>query len=291
MPAGQKTSSKGSGKGENREKAEAHTALKKTKDELEHKVQERTAELAMTIQALKNEIKEHRQTEIVLRQTEKQLRELSRKILDAQENERKLVAQEIHDSIGGSLAAIKFALEEKLESMGQNPSPEVISLEKIISQVDETIKESRRISAHLRPSLLDDLGLLATISWFCREFEKVHVDLQIEQQLEVEENDIPEVSKVVIYRVLQETMNNVAKHSDATQVRLHLKKIDNRIEFSVTDNGCGFDPEEKFNEPTMISGLGLAGMRDRTILCDGDFVINSKKGKGTNVRISLPCGA
>jgi len=289
MPAGQKTSSKGSGKGENREKAEAHTALKKTKDELEHKVQERTAELAMTIQALKNEIKEHRQTEIVLRQTEKQLRELSRKILDAQENERKLIAQEIHDSIGGSLAAIKFALEEKLESMGQNPSPEVISLEKIISQVDETIKESRRISAHLRPSLLDDLGLLATISWFCREFEKLYPDLSIEQKLDVTEGQIPEILKVVVYRVLQEAMNNVTKHSDATQVCVHLRKIDNRIEFSVADNGCGFDPDEKFTESTVNSGIGLSSMRDRTMLCDGNLEIDSKKSKGTTVRISLPC--
>ena len=291
MPAGQKTSTKGSGEEDNPKKTIAHAALKKSKDELERKVQERTAELVITIQALKNEIEGHRQTEVALRQSEGQLRELSRKILDAQENERKLVAQEIHDSIGGSLAAIKFALEEKLESMGQNPSPEVISLEKIISQVDETIKESRRISSHLRPSLLDDLGLLATISWFCREFEKVHPDLSIEQKLGVTEDQVPEILKVVVYRVLQEAMNNVAKHSDATRVRLQLRKVDKRIEFSVVDNGCGFDPEEKSTELTALSGLGLSGMRDRTDLCDGNFEIDSGKGKGTTVRISLPCGA
>jgi signal transduction histidine kinase len=209
--------------------------------------------------------------------------------LEAQENERKLVAQEIHDSIGGGLAAIKFALEEKLESMGQNPSHDVISLEKIISHVNETISESRRISVNLRPSLLDDLGLLATISWFCREFEKMHLDLKIEQQLEVEENEIPKMSKVVVYRVLQEAMNNVAKHSDATRVRLHLAKNDNQIEFSVADNGCGFDPEEKFSESTTVSGFGLPGMRDRTLLCDGKFEISSEMGKGTTVHIFLPC--
>jgi signal transduction histidine kinase len=290
MPAGQKTSSVGSGKEDNREKTEALTVLKKEKDDLEHKVQKRTAELAMTIQALENEIQIHQQTEAALRQSEEQLRELPRKILDAQENERKLVAQEIHDSIGGSLAAIKFALEEKLESMGQNPTPQVISLEKIISQVDETIKESRRISSHLRPSLLDDLGLLATISWFCREFGKLYPDLLIEQELDVTEDQIPEILKVVVYRVLQEAMNNVAKHSDATQVRVHLRKIEDRIEFSVVDNGHGFDPDEKFAEKSVNGGLGLSGMRDRTMLCDGNFEIDSKKSKGTTVRISLPCG-
>jgi PAS domain S-box-containing protein len=235
------------------------------------------------------DITERKQAEEAQRRTEDQLRELSRKILDAQENERKLVAQEIHDSIGGSLAAIKFALEEKLETMGQNPSPDVISLEKIISHVDEAISESRRISANLRPSLLDDLGLLATISWFSREFGKLYPDLQIEQQLDVAEGEIPEMLKVVIYRVLQEAMNNVAKHSDAKRVRLHLIKENNQIELSVADDGCGFDPADKFTETATVGGFGILGMRDRTMLCDGKFEIASEKGKGTTVHISLPC--
>ncbi|MGD8668847.1 MAG: PAS domain S-box protein [Desulfobacterales bacterium] len=235
------------------------------------------------------DITERKQAEEEAERAGRRMLELSRQILEAQENERKLVAQEIHDSIGGHLAAIKFALEEKLESMGQNPSSEGISLEKIIAYVDEAISESRRISVNLRPSLLDDLGLLATISWFCREFEKVHLNLQIEQQLEVKEDEIPEMSKVVIYRVLQEAMNNVAKHSDATRVRLHLAKNGNRMEFSVADNGRGFDPEKKFSESTTVSGFGLLGMRDRTILCDGRFEVASKKGEGTTVHISLPC--
>jgi signal transduction histidine kinase len=268
---------------------EAKAALKKAKDELEHKVRERTAELALTIQALENEIEEHQQTEAALRRSQQQLRELSRAILDAQENERKLIAQEIHDSISGSLAAIKFALEEKLDSMGQNPAPEVISLEKIIFQVDETIKESRMISAHLRPSLLDDLGLLATISWFCREFEEFHPRLKIEQQLDVSEGEVPPMLKIVVYRILQEAMNNAAKHSDATRIRLKLGKRDNRIEFSVADNGCGFDPEEKFSQSAVVSGFGLNSMRDRSVFCDGKFEIISGKGKGTTVHVSLPC--
>jgi signal transduction histidine kinase len=265
--------------------------LKKEKDELEQKVQERTAELAVMIQALKVEIEEHRRTEAALRQSQEQLRELSRKIIETQENERKLVAQEIHDSISGSLAAIKLALEEKLESMEQKPEPDGISLERIISHVDDAIKESRRISAHLRPSLLDDLGLLSTISWFCHENEKLNPDLQIEQQLDVGEEDIPEKLKVVIYRVLQETMNNVGKHSNATRVHLHLTRRDNCIDLSVVDNGRGFDPEEKFAESAAIGGFGLSSMRDRTLLCDGKFEITSQKGKGTTVHISLPCEA
>ena len=173
--------------------------------------------------------------------------------------------------------------------MGKNSPHGGISLEDIIDQVDDTIKESRRISAHLRPSLLDDLGLLATISWFCSESEKLNPALKFDRQMEVSEHDVPEVLKVVVYRVLQEAVNNVTKHSDATRVRLTLKRIGNRIEFSVADNGRGFDPAEKFSESTPLSGFGLSGMRDRTLLCNGKFEIESEEGKGTTVHISLPC--
>ena len=131
MPSGDRTPAKRYRKIGNPKIAEDKADLIKAKDELEHKVQERTVELALTIQALQNEIEDHRLTEAALRRSQEQLRDLSRKILDAQENERRMVAQEIHDSIGGSLAAIKFALEEKIDSMGQNPSPGVISLRKL----------------------------------------------------------------------------------------------------------------------------------------------------------------
>ena len=94
---------------------------------------------------------------------------------------------------------------------------------------------------------------------------------------------------MVVYRVLQEALNNVAKHSDATRVRLQLTRADSRLEFSVADNGVGFDPAEKFSESTGLSGFGLSGMRDRTLLCDGKFEVASEIGKGTTVRISLPC--
>jgi signal transduction histidine kinase len=269
----------------------AEAALKKAHTELERKVRERTANLAMTVQALENEIEGHRQTEVALRQSQNRLRELSRKILDAQENERKLIAQEIHDSISGSLAAVKLALEEKLASGEHKAGADVISLEQIISHIEAIIKESRRISAHLRPSLLDDMGLLATISWFCRQFEQLHPNLHIEQQLDVTEAEIPEMLKVVVYRVLQEAMNNVAKHSEATKVRLLLTARDNRIELTVADNGRGFDPVEKSSETSAVSGFGISGMLDRTQLCDGNFEISSQKGQGTTVHISLPCGA
>ena len=288
MPARERISTRKGNKKGNSEIAEVKATLRKTKDELEHKIRKRDAELIMTINALKDEIEKNRESQAALQKSQVLMRELSRKILDAQENERKLIAQEIHDSISGSLAAIKLALEEKHDSMEKNPSPKVISLEKIIFQVHETIKECRRISAHLRPHLLDDLGLLSTISWFCREFEQLHPEIQVEQQLYIGEDEIPEKLKVIIYRVMQEAMNNVDRHSNATRVLVELVKRGSRIELKIADNGRGFDAEKQVLDSTALSGYGLTGMRDRTILCDGKFEIFSKKKKGTSVCISLP---
>jgi signal transduction histidine kinase len=266
-----------------------HVELAHKNMELEHKVRERTAELTMTIAALENEIETRRQTEVALQTSREKLRDLSRQILRAQENERKLIAQNIHDSISGSLAAIKLTLEEKINSIGPKSAIEVNWLETIIAYLDETIKESRRISAQLRPSMLDDLGLLPTISWLCREFEQVHSNIQIERQLDIAEEEIPETVKVIVYRVLQESMNNIAKHSGATQVLLQLAKNDSRIEFKVADNGCGFDTDKIFGGSNALSGYGVSGMRDRTELGAGTFEISSEKGKGTTVRVSLHC--
>ena len=268
-----------------------HVELAHQNMELERKVRERTAELTMTIAALEDEIETRRQTEAALQKSREKMRDLSRQILRAQENERKLIAQNIHDSISGSLAAIKLALEEKINSKGSKPAIEVSWLETIIAYLDETIKESRRISAQLRPSMLDDLGLQPTISWFCREFEQMHSNIQIERELDVAEEEIPETVKAIVYRVLQESMNNIAKHSGATQVLLQLARTDSRIEFSVADNGCGFDADKVFEGSNALSGYGLSGMQDRTVFGDGAFEISSEIGKGTTVRVSLPCSS
>jgi signal transduction histidine kinase len=224
-----------------------------------------------------------------LRKSENELRTLSTKLLSAQEKERRHVAQELHDSIGASLTGIKFALEQKLANMERkNGMTGGISLEQIISLVRGTIEEIQRISSNLRSAALDDMGILATIRTVCREFEEIRAGVQVKSRIKVREEDVPEPLKVVIYRVLQEAMNNVMKHSDATNVRLCLERIDGKLEFTIEDNGKGFDAAEVMADGNLSSGLGLAGMKERTELSNGSFEIVSRNGGGTVIQASWP---
>jgi PAS domain S-box-containing protein len=217
-----------------------------------------------------------------LRKSENRLRLLSSQLLSVQEAERKRISREIHDSIGQTLAAIKFGLESKLSQMGAGAPPPGVSIENIISLTQNGIEESRRIQMDLRPSVLDDLGILATIGWFTREFQKVYAHISVEKQISAQENEIPDSFKTAIFRVMQEAMNNVAKHSKADLIRLTLRKIEDRTELSIEDNGEGFDPKN------IKQGLGLTSMRERTDLSGGSFEIESVPGKGTIIRASWP---
>ncbi len=231
------------------------------------------------------DITEQKQTMEALRESEKRLRHLSSQLLTVQENERKRVAREIHDGIGQMLSAIKFKVEDITQKMRKDKDKTMLKpLETIIPLIRESIEEVRRIQMDLRPSTLDDLGISATIDWFCRIFRKIYSSIQIEYQIDIQEKEVPIELKTVIFRVIQEAMNNVSKHSKADLVNLSLKKIDNRIELAIKDNGAGFDLENSRR------GYGLGSMEERTELSGGFFVIDSKRGEGTAIRASWPTG-
>lgn len=220
--------------------------------------------------------------EEALRESQKELRLLSFQLMAAQENERKAIAQDLHDSIGQTLAAIKFALERKIHQIGEGEPPPGISIEDVLTIVQGGIDETRRIMANLRPSVLDDLGILATLSWFCREFHKVYPHIRVGKESNLEEAEIPDSLKTVIFRVLQEAMNNIAKHSRGDFVQVELKREDGDLTFTVRDNGMGFDPR------TSPRGLGLASMKERVEISGGKFLLRSAKGQGTNLRAVWP---
>ncbi|MGA8018720.1 MAG: ATP-binding protein [Desulfobacterales bacterium] len=267
-------------------KAEAD--LKQAHSELDKMVKLRTAELSRTVEALVEEIAERTQTEKALRDSKQALRRLSLKIIETQENERRQIAKELHDSIGSSLAAIKFAVEGKLLTMKKSPPNDTIPLEKIAVHIHDTINEVRRISTSLRPSMLDDLGLLATIKWYCRSSGEMHAYTRIETKLALNDDEAPEYSKIVIYRVLQEALNNALRHSGADTIRVSLEAVHDCIRLCVKDNGCGFDPDEAMQGSDPLSGYGLKGMRDRADVIGGSLSLDSSPGRGTSVCLELP---
>jgi len=236
------------------------------------------------------DVAERKQMVETLRESEKRLRFLSSQILSAQESERKRIARELHDGLGQILTAVKFKMEETLRNRGGNPGEaDLRSLETLPPMLQQGIEEARRIGMDLRPSILDDLGILATLGWFCREFQKIYSGLSLEKQVDIQEKDIPDPLKTVIYRVLQEAMHNIVKHSNADFVSISLKQTGDRIELLVRDNGRGFDLQEALSDENSRKGLGLSSMRERTELSSGHFTIESIKGRGTTIRASWPC--
>jgi signal transduction histidine kinase len=154
-----------------------------------------------------------------------------------------------------------------------------------INLLKQTIDEVRRIMMDLRPSILDDLGILATISWFCRELQVVYTSMKVEQDIQLAEEDIPEPLKIIIYRILQEALNNAAKHSRASGVLVSLKKVKGRIQLTIEDNGRGFDMKKVAmdDDISVLEGMGLISMRERAELTGGSLVIDSRLNKGTAI--------
>ena len=209
--------------------------------------------------------------------------------MTAQEEERGRIARELHDGIGQSLSAIKFKLEHTLSHMEQKPDGSTLNtLESIVTLTQDAVEEVRKITMDLRPSTLDDLGILATVTWFSREFQRIYSGINVKMEINLEEKDVPESLKIVIYRVLQEALNNVAKHSKANTVCVSLSMTNGCVELIVEDYGAGFELEEALSVDASERGFGLGSMRERTELSDGTFAIDSDRGRGTMVRASWP---
>ncbi len=259
------------------ERKRTEEALKKAYDELERRVEERTSEVSKAVELLRAENTQRRLLEETLRESEAQVRFFASQCLTAQETERKRVAAELHDSIAASISAVKFRIENIAEQMKQGDAgPE--SLDDASSKLMEINNEVRRIMADLRPSVLDDLGIIPAIDWFCREYQKTYSHISVEKQVGISELEVPNFLKTPIFRICQEAMNNIAKYSKASLVNLSLQKEDNRLLLTIQDDGQGF------NLDTGKKGMGLSTMRERAQLSGGSFDIESTEGKGTTIR-------
>jgi PAS domain S-box-containing protein len=237
--------------------------------------------------ALVEDISERLRAQEALQESERRLRFLSSRLLTAQEKERKKIAGELHDSVGSSLCAIKMSLQNAQKQIEEGIATPA-SLEIPTAWIGHAIDEARKIIMDLRPSMLDDLGIIATIRWFCGQFRMTHAKICVEEEVRVEENEVPGSLKIVIFRVVQEALHNIAKYSEAELVNLFLGKTKGKIELTIEDNGVGFDLQSTLSSENEKRGLGLASMKERTELSGGIFTIESAREVGTTIRACWP---
>ena len=221
------------------------------------------------------------------RRSQDELRQLSAQLLAIQENERRRIAADLHDGIGQSMSLIKMSMESVAQLINAGAHQEAVeSLQLMIRKVKETMDELRVITTDLRPAMLDDIGLIPTLSWFFREFEMAWRDKKIEKDFSIAESDMPAPLKTTIFRILQEAMNNIVKHANARHIRVSMKKINGMLQLSIEDNGQGFDQARMLIRHGSTRGMGLLTMKERARSSDGLFEMKSTPGQGTRILVS-----
>jgi PAS domain S-box-containing protein len=223
-----------------------------------------------------------------LQQHQNDLRRLSARLMHAQEEERKSISQGLHDELGQSLtamsinlAALRALLPEEWNALALDRLDETVAL------VDETLDHVRDLSLELRPSMLDDLGLVPTLRWYANSYEKragVHVVLNT---INLDERLAPEL-ETLLYRVVQEALTNVARHAQATVVHARLERTGGIIDVVIKDDGMGFDERQLAAREVPQRGAGLLGMRERVVSQGGTLVVDSHPGRGTRLTIRVP---
>jgi signal transduction histidine kinase len=266
----------------------AQDALERLNSSLEVRVRARTQALADANRDLRNEIVRREGAEVALRSSRNELVALSEQLIRAQENERKRIAVELHDSVGQSLSAVKYTLERGLEMLRQprlGKPKEVFEL--AVRRIQEAAENIRAISTDLRPKILDDLGAASAVQWFCRDFAEIYPGLAINTELAVSDRDVPGRLATVVYRCVQELLNNVAKHAKARNVWVLLAREDDVLTLQVRDNGVGLDqatPESRRH------GSGLRNLRERAQMTGGQFSCTAAPGSGTLAQLTWNLG-
>jgi PAS domain S-box-containing protein len=219
---------------------------------------------------------------------EENLRGLSSRLIDAQEQERKRIAQELHDEMGQALTAISINLSAIDKGLGAALDPETAErLAETDSLITRTLEQMRDLALDLRPSMLDDLGLLPALRWYIKRYEN-RTGIQVGLEVSDLEERLPEPIATVIYRVVQEALTNVTRHAGASRVDIHLQQRDSVVQAFIEDNGSGFDLAEVADREAEKRGVGLVGMQERVAVVGGSLEIKSRRGKGTRLAIQLP---
>lgn len=247
--------------------------------------------MAISRDTTKRKLMEDKLKDLVSKLQDQQamLKTLTSEVIKAQENERARISRELHDEIGQTLTAISMNLE-MINKQGYSGKEE---LTKWISDckklVHRTMENIHRFSYNLRPSILDNLGLLPAIRSHIRGFsERTGIDVEMEDDGVV--NKLGDEIKTILFRVMQEALNNVAKHSNAQNVCINISMQKNSILLRITDDGVGFDVDTQSTKKPEEGGLGLLGIRERVGFVGGNLSITSKQNFGTTLKVDIPFG-
>jgi len=253
---------------------------------LEVLVDARTAALAAANEQLQQEIAERKKAETELTRSQEQLRDLAIHLESVREEERSRIAREIHDELGQALTALKM----DLHWVGLRlPAEHRILMAKINSMsgiIDTTVQAVRRISAELRPGLLDDLGLTAAIEWQAHDFCS-RAGLSCHIRSEPEDIILDKSRSIALFRIFQEALTNIARHARATQVEINLERNTSTVNMEICDNGVGITAAQL----AASGSFGILGIRERVNSLGGSLNISGVPGRGTTLRVSLPLGA
>ena len=208
------------------------------------------------------------------------LEQLSARLVDAQEMERRTISRELHDQVGQTLNAVLVEAANLAKRIQADDAVSLRYLDNIRKFADSSVNSIRDIALLLRPSMLDDLGLIPALEWQAREVSR-RSGIKVEVTAENVSDSLPDEMRTCIYRVVQEALHNVFRHSAAKSAVVTVRQDDSSLFLSVEDDGCGFDPEK-------TRGLGMLGMEERVRQLGGQFEVQSAPGKGTVLRVTLP---
>jgi signal transduction histidine kinase len=222
-----------------------------------------------------------------VQERESTLGELLHQVVGAQEAERQRIARELHDATGQSLTAIALGLRGVETRLAADHSGLVEQIRELKTFGTNALGELRQIIADLRPSHLDDLGLVSALQWYVQEFEKRRA-ISTEFVVQGQRTRLPAEYEIVLFRIIQEALTNIAKHARATQAEVRLEFYLAQIAVTISDNGRGFDPKAALYGKRPHSGWGLLGIQERALLLGGQCEFDSQPGQGTRVRVKVP---
>ncbi len=219
---------------------------------------------------------------------EEALKALAKRVIEVQEVERHRIARELHDDVCQRLTGIRFSVEDFDDDLPARSRKARGRLKTLLKQIDLLITEVRRMSSNLRPSSLDDFGLVVAMRRLCEDHQRAHKSkVQCDSAGSIPEH-YDQHLEIALYRILQEALSNIAKHAHATKVQVLLSQNDGSVSLDVLDNGKGFSPAQVRSKRSAGYGLGLVSMRERSELLGGMFEVESSPGKGTKIHVAVP---